>query len=340
MKTEADVLIVGAGMSGLVAAKALAAAGADLIVVDKARGVGGRMASRRSGSATYDTGAQFITVRDQRFQHLVDQMVAADAATEWFRAWNSRSRSEPRYRGVPAMTGPAKWLASGLDVRLGVRLAAAYRGPDGRWVADGDEGRTYRAAAILLTPPVPQSLAMLEAGHASINVMLADRLRSVEYHPSLAVIGRLDKGIIVGAPGIVTSGSSIIDWIADNHAKGVSDTGPAMTIHCSHTYSREAYDAPDEVVVSAVESALPRDLVGPLEDPQVKRWRYARPTNCLADEAVADIDEKGLFFAGDAFSAARVEGAAVSGMKAAELIAGFLGLNGTPAGRGERSSRG
>lgn len=62
-----DVLVIGAGMAGLTAAMALRRAGRSVHVLDKGRGVGGRMASRRIGDATFDHGAQFITARDPRF---------------------------------------------------------------------------------------------------------------------------------------------------------------------------------------------------------------------------------------------------------------------------------
>jgi renalase len=56
-----DVLIVGAGIAGLAAATDLHAAGRTVLVVDKGRGVGGRLASRRIGAATFDHGAQGVS---------------------------------------------------------------------------------------------------------------------------------------------------------------------------------------------------------------------------------------------------------------------------------------
>ncbi|MSO32728.1 MAG: FAD-dependent oxidoreductase, partial [Ilumatobacteraceae bacterium] len=61
--TKKRVVVVGAGIAGLTAARALSHAGHSVIVLDKGRSVGGRMATRRIGDATVDHGAQFFTVR-------------------------------------------------------------------------------------------------------------------------------------------------------------------------------------------------------------------------------------------------------------------------------------
>ncbi len=55
-----SVIVVGAGIAGLAAAVRLTAAGVDVTVVDKGRGVGGRLATRRIGDATLDHGAPFV----------------------------------------------------------------------------------------------------------------------------------------------------------------------------------------------------------------------------------------------------------------------------------------
>ena len=55
-----DVAVVGAGMAGLSAARALVDAGRSVVVFDKGRGIGGRMATRRLGAAVFDHGAQYF----------------------------------------------------------------------------------------------------------------------------------------------------------------------------------------------------------------------------------------------------------------------------------------
>ena len=70
---DADVLVVGAGMAGVTAAAELQRAGRRVLVLDKGRAVGGRLASRRVGAATFDHGAQFITARTSRFAAVIEE---------------------------------------------------------------------------------------------------------------------------------------------------------------------------------------------------------------------------------------------------------------------------
>ena len=63
------LLIVGAGLSGLVAARRLVDHyGAPVELVDKGRGVGGRLATRRMDGDRFDHGAQYFTARDPVFR--------------------------------------------------------------------------------------------------------------------------------------------------------------------------------------------------------------------------------------------------------------------------------
>ena len=56
------IIVVGAGLSGLMAARECASHGHEVIVFDKGRGVGGRLATRRIKDATKDRrgGASYV----------------------------------------------------------------------------------------------------------------------------------------------------------------------------------------------------------------------------------------------------------------------------------------
>ena len=125
------VVVVGAGIAGLMAAQTLVKNSHDVVVVDKGRSPGGRLATRRIDDATLDHGAQFFTVRDPLFKSHVEKWIASGVVTEWCRGFDSATQNNdgfPRYRGVRGMTDIAKHLANGLDVRCNTLAFSIARG--------------------------------------------------------------------------------------------------------------------------------------------------------------------------------------------------------------------
>ncbi|MGB1311923.1 MAG: FAD-dependent oxidoreductase, partial [Leucothrix sp.] len=78
-----EILIIGAGMAGLSAAVDLTTAGKDVLVIDKGRGLGGRLSNRRLDGAIAEHGAQFVTARSSRFKALINEWLEAGIVTEW-----------------------------------------------------------------------------------------------------------------------------------------------------------------------------------------------------------------------------------------------------------------
>ena len=75
--TAAQVVVVGAGMSGLVAARQLVRTGLEVVVVEAADRVGGRMLTRTSSlGSRLDLGGQWIGAGHHRFADLADDLGA------------------------------------------------------------------------------------------------------------------------------------------------------------------------------------------------------------------------------------------------------------------------
>jgi renalase len=105
MESNNQCLIIGAGIAGLAAARVLQSHGFNVAVLDKGRGVGGRLATRWSDNeagerAFYDHGAQFFTVRDAAFQTQVNEWLARGLVKEWARGFANAS-GQPQYDGHP-----------------------------------------------------------------------------------------------------------------------------------------------------------------------------------------------------------------------------------------------
>ena len=75
------VAIIGAGLAGLTLARRLRGF-ASVTVLEKSRGLGGRMATRRSDNFEFDHGAQFFTARSTAFRDFIKAELASNSFME------------------------------------------------------------------------------------------------------------------------------------------------------------------------------------------------------------------------------------------------------------------
>lgn len=318
--SETDILVVGAGISGLLCARRLQAAGLTVRVVDKGRGVGGRMATRRQGKAHFDHGAQFFTVRDARFQAYVEQWLSAGVIREWFRhaPEDSNPKGYPRYCGIKGMTDAPKHLAAGLDVICGEHLIEVSRDID-YWVTTSASGANFAARYLVVTAPLPQSLSLLDT--SGVDYAGADKaaLRKMRYAKGLTTMALLDGPSALPNQGFVKVLQSPLSWIADNCIKGISPGVSAITIHSDADFAEAHWDAEDSLRGPIMLAAAEPWLGSPVLEYHCHRWGMTTPLNPWHQKQYTNAALQ-LSLAGDAFGGARVEGAALSGIEVADAV--------------------
>jgi len=70
--------ILGAGLSGLVCARALQRAGKQVTVLEKSRSLSGRCATRKFGEHVVDHGLQYFTLRDPAVRGEVEEVAGVE----------------------------------------------------------------------------------------------------------------------------------------------------------------------------------------------------------------------------------------------------------------------
>ncbi len=308
-----DYAVLGAGISGLLLAHRLQAAGASVVVLEKSRGYGGRLATKRVGEAVFDQGAQFFTARDAEFVAQAGAWRAAGLVGDW------PGQAPGRLVGRPAMTAVPKALAEGLDIRREHKVTAAGRLADGTWELTVENQPAIRARRLLLTSPVPQSLALLAAGGVTLPRPLHDALSRLAYHPCLALLVVLAGPSAVPAEGLAFP-TGPVRWLADNVRKGIAQNVPAaVTIHAAPDFSEAHYGRAEAEVAALLLPVVAPWLGAPVVSATLHRWKFSEPRTTHPERCVW-LPEPGLGFAGDAFGGPRVEGAALSGLALAARL--------------------
>lgn len=321
-----DVIIIGAGLSGLVAAQQLKAAGKSFLILDKGRSVGGRLATRRIGDGLADHGAQFFTVRTDEFRSQVDQWLANDLVYIWGHGWSDGSLKRttndghPRYVTKGGMNSLAKDLASSLNqIHVNTKVNR-INWHDDLWHVTDTEGTIFQAKQLIMTPPVPQTLALIE--DIALDPEDKQALERINYGPCLCGLFVVDGDVDLPDPGAMQNFDKTVYWIADNQRKGISPNEHIITLHVEARYSREHYDDPEADNLALLREELQKYLVdgATITSEQLKKWRYSVPLTTHPHDI---LQAKGLplTFAGDAFGGrGRVEGAYLSGLAAGKAV--------------------
>ena len=326
---QRSCIIVGAGISGLLAASTLKKEGWTVTVLEKGRGVGGRMATRRIGRGNFDHGAQFFTVRGERFAGLVEEWLGAGVAAEWTRGFaDSDGRpnedGHPRYRGTEGMSTIPKHISRDVDVRTGER-AMRVDEHDLGWEVECESGLWVAGNALVLAAPVPQAMELASSGSYSLPDGARRNLEAVSYDPCLALMILLADSAGVPEPGGMQIKDEPLDWIGDNRRKGISEA-PAVTVHAGPQWSRSHFEDDETEIVNTMISLagdhLGTDLSPTIVETSLARWRYSWVTNPHPEPCLVASGSPPLLFCGDAFGQPKVEGAALSGLAAADHLLG------------------
>ena len=321
--------IVGAGIAGLAAARALVDRGEHVTIFERANVAGGRVATRiitaielprgLSGELAFDHGAQYFTVRDQRFSELAAEWERDRVIAKWTgrivsfdgEGWEDVSDSHSaeasadkgiaRYVGTPGMSSIVTAMAAGLDITFGHRIDLLDP-----LLRDFDR--------VILAVPAAQSQRLV-----SHLPELASKIGTVSMRPSWTVMAAFEQRVAARFDAAFVNGSAL-GWIARNTSKPKRNWKiDAWVLQASTAWSQAHIgDQPDDVgafLMEAFEDLIPAGLPRAFYA-SVHRWREATADPSMAVDVIHDAESR-VTLCGDWLRGARIEDAYLSGLMAA-----------------------
>jgi renalase len=301
------IVIIGSGMAGLACARRLADAGLAAIVLDKGRGIGGRVATRRVGDLQFDHGAQYVNAHGAGFTAVLHSL--GNAVGGWQDGTGRRHSV-----GVPGMSAIPKALGTGLEIRQNAQVARLVQDDDG-WALHL-ESTTLRAARVVMTVPAPQMAGLLGADHPLVAALAPVRLA-----PCLTLMA----AVTAPAPFIARQDSDDpLSWIAQDSAKPGRPQGAATqwVAQAGEAFSQTHLEETPTEITARMLPLLCDRLGVPIDrvsHASAHRWRYARVTQPLGQPFLCSPDAT-LYLGGDWCIGPRVEAAWTSGTAIADDI--------------------
>lgn len=342
--------IIGAGMAGLSAAQRLRALCPEsaIVIFEQEQRVGGRVSTTTQHGARFDDGAQYIKAPNAALEALLRaESVDAPPLDIGLPVWtfdaqgtimpgDAAQNAAPKWTYRAGLARLAQILARELDVRCGVRIGRIARANGSYLLFDEHATIVGAADAVLLTPPAPQSAAIIAASALPPQpqqTLLAE-LGRVGYRPCLSLTFGLPP-LLRARPWyalVNIDRRHPISWLAYEHLKpGRAEGQHLLLSQMAAQWSREHWQAADDEIAAQVLALIAALLQEDVPAPRwtaLRRWPYALPERG-ADANRLNQTLPGIFFAGDYTAGqGRVHLAIEQGWRIAEQIAAFAPAGG------------
>ena len=345
-KSVQNFAIVGAGMAGIACARTLVQAGHRVTVFEKSKGASGRMSTRASSFGSFDHGAQYFTVRDDRFAQALattpqickpwsaNAVRVLDAMGRVVEA--ARNTQDKHWVATPGMNALVKaWtqpLIQADAVHFESRVFKIERDtlhPE-LWQLQSEEPEGAQSVfsgfdQVLLAIPSDQAIDLLR--NSSIKMEQAAALSKVQVAPCWTLMLAFPNA---AQPGLITLGPQWnaarsvhhrVAWLARESSKPGRDHIERWTVQASAAWSQEHLeDAPERVQAKLIKAFS--EITGIRATPahaEVHRWRYAKTLQPLGAPYMHS-SKQGIGVCGDWCLGHRVEDAFISGLELALAV--------------------
>lgn len=302
MKIWSNV-IVGAGLSGLLLAQRLKQNGQEVLLIDKAKSVGGRMATRRDGESTFDHGAQYSS----------SQFLDYFNSDQWLVWFQKNEQKKFAFKG--GMNKAAKHLANGLEMQLNKKVILLSNNQKNVSLSLESDDKVL-ADRVYLTCPVPQTTDLLKASQ----IDYPSYVDKIVYHKALVGLFTVSSthDLLKKLSYVEDQGRGIFS-VSNQQSKYVSQE-LAITVVMNTKFSENYFDNKDEDNLFLIEncfSSFLHNALG-LKDndytilrSQLKKWRYSHPANPV-EVGFESLSEGKIILIGDGFSGGSLVQAAKS----------------------------
>jgi len=323
------IAIIGTGVSASILAYLLHEKNHEIILFDKARGVGGRLSGKRTEFGKIEHGAQFFTVKTKEFSEFLLKNFQEDQLKSWhpkIAAYHNGlfNNLEVDYKILkPAMNQFSKNLLSDFKVNLTTKIDG-LESKLGKWNLYAEEKKFTDFDLVISTAPPLQSYDLLMN-----KADFAPKLKNYEMLPTHAFLGVLKKYPDFEYEAVKFLDHEIFSWFAVQNSKDNDRENYRFILHSKHEWSLQNLD----VTLEGFKTIFIRDFQEfiNLQEDDFKYsflhlWRYASPLNYELKESDILFDVKNnLAVCGDYLTGGNIEAAFLSAKNLANKLMNFYG---------------
>ena len=277
-----SIAIVGAGFSGIILAQKLKNIG-EVKIFEKARGVGGRMASRIKDDFNFDFGAQFFIAKKPEFKEFLKPFIEQKILMPWcgnfveidnYKITYQRQWPEEKNHFVPAikMNQFCKELARDLDISLQTRIAKIEKNAKKWQIFDDKNNSLGEFDWLFFSIPAPQLLELIPQ-----ECNFFEATKNIKMLGCFALMLGFEKPLNLEYD-IALIKNSIISWISSESSKPQRKNSASYTILARNDWADHNIENDIEDVKKQIIAEFGKIIQQPLDNiihQDIHRWRYA-----------------------------------------------------------------
>ena len=296
------IAVVGAGLSGLTAGKILASSGHEVVVYEKSRGFGGRMATRYAGKDLeyrLDHGVSHFSATDSTFKTVLEDWKTKGLVQEWgqYFSYFNGEKLLPRtpleesnlYTSTTGMNQIGRYMGRICDVVFeskigGITYFGENRTRKKPWILNFQSGSVVSADAVIISTPAPQAYGVLGMTQDETDTFkMVRRIDEIHYQSAFTLMIGF-KGIEIPSWQGIECENSIISFISNESLKRNEKDTLYLTVKSTYAFSQLNQDQLKDQVAKLLIQELSGILGGWVKSydwKQIHFWRYAHCENPL-----------------------------------------------------------
>lgn len=318
--------IIGAGLAGVTLARRCQGH-MQVTVIEKSRGVAGRMSTRRLDDQVFDHGAQYFTIKDDRFADMLHPYREAGVVAPWDArivtinadtpgAVHPKEMTSPPMIAAPGMTGLVKAMSAEMDITTGCEAASVVKAGSVWQIRDKEGVLISEADQVITAVPAAQASQLLPQ-----DCIFQGDFDQVQMRGCFTLMLGFDEVLGLGWDAAFVE-NSLLGFVADNRSRPGRGGNTALTVQTTNIWAEDRLDDPQEEIIAQITRSLDDQLgikASSAARHRLHRWRYASVGQPLGRPYLYD-DQSGLGAIGDWCLRGRVEAAFISATELADTL--------------------